>query len=76
MDEFNAFTVTQVVKMYNSITGKDNKNTHLNYNLNKLTSEDRGEILIKLGKGMSTRYVFKNPMMRAYVKLKMNSQSL
>ncbi len=71
-DEFNAFTITEVVKEYNSITGKDVKNSSLNYNLNQLTCENRGEILTKLGKGMGTRYVFKNPMMRAFVKLKMN----
>ena len=74
MDEFNAFTITEVVKNYNRITGNTYKNTDLNYNVNKLTSEDRGEILIKLGKGMSTRYVFKNPMMRAFVKLKIHSK--
>lgn len=74
IDEFNAFTITEVVKNYNRITGNTNKNTDLNYNVNKLTSEDRGEILIKLGKGMSTRYVFKNPMMRAFVKLKIHSK--
>lgn len=73
IDEFNSFTITEVVKNYNLITGGSNKNNNLNYNLNKLTSEDRGEMLVKLGKGMSTKYAFKNPMMRAFIKLKMNS---
>ena len=73
IDEFNSFTITDVVRNYNSLTVEENKNNNLNYNLNKLTSEDRGEILVKLGKGMSTKYAFKNPMMRAFVKLKMNS---
>lgn len=73
LDEFNAFTITDVVCQYNSITKGHTKNNDLNYNLNKLTTEDRGEILTKLGKGMSTRYCFKNPMMRAFVKLKIHS---
>lgn len=73
LDEFNAFTISDVVCQYNIITKKKNKNTDINYNLNKLTTEDRGEILTKLGKGMSTRYCFKNPMMRAFVKLKIHS---
>ena len=73
IDEFNSFTVSDVVNNYNKITKSNSKNNNLNYNLNQLTSENRGEILIKLGKGMSTRYTFKNPMMRAFVKLKMNS---
>lgn len=74
LDEFNAFTITEVVKQYNIISKSKTKNTDLNYNVNKLTSEDRGEILTKLGKGMSTRYCFKNPMMRAFVKLKIHSK--
>lgn len=74
IDEFNSFTVSDVVKHYNIITRTNSKNNNLNYNLNQLTCDNRGEILIKLGKGMSTRYAFKNPMMRAFVKLKMNSE--
>lgn len=74
LDEFNAFTITEVVKQYNLITKSKTKNTDINYNVNKLTTEDRGEILTKLGKGMSTRYCFKNPMMRAFVKLKIHSK--
>ena len=74
LDEFNAFTITEVVKQYNAITKGKLKNTDLNYNLNKLITDDRGEILTKLGKGMSTRYCFKNPMMRAFVKLKIHSK--
>lgn len=74
IDEFNAFTISEVVKQYNKITSKKVKNSSLNYNLNQLTTENRGEILVKLGKGMSTRYMFKNPMMRAFVKLKIYSE--
>lgn len=74
IDEFNSFTITDVVKNYNLLTKSNSRNNNLNYNLNQLTTESRGEILFKLGKGMSTRYAFKNPMMRAFVKLKMNSQ--
>ncbi|MDQ5928390.1 MAG: ATP-binding protein [Bacteroidota bacterium] len=73
MDEFNAFTITDIANQYNLITKGYTKNNEINYNLNKLATEDRGEILTKLGKGMSTRYCFKNPMMRAFVKLKINS---
>jgi Cdc6-like AAA superfamily ATPase len=73
IDEFNAFTVSEVVKIYNDITGKDDKNGSITYNLNQLVTENRGEVLTKLGKGMSTRYMFNNPMMRAFVKLKINA---
>ncbi|OYU79354.1 MAG: hypothetical protein CFE23_14390 [Flavobacterium sp. BFFFF1] len=73
IDEFNSFTVSDVIKEYNKVTGRAVKNGNLNYNLNQLTKEDRGEILNKLGKGKSTRYTFLNPMMRAFVKLKIHS---
>ena len=73
IDEFNAFTISDVVKEYNSIANRNVKNNSITYNLNKLVTENRGEVLVKLGKGMSTRYMFKNPMMRAFVKLKINA---
>ncbi|MCD8455265.1 ATP-binding protein [Tenacibaculum finnmarkense genomovar ulcerans] len=73
IDEFNAFTISEVVKIYNETTGKDVKNGSITYNLNQLVTENRGEVLTKLGKGMSTRYMFNNPMMRAFVKLKINA---
>lgn len=72
-DEFNAFTISQIVKEYNNITGRNVKNGSITYNLNQLITENRGEVLVKLGKGMSTRYMFKNPMMKAFVKLKINA---
>lgn len=71
IDEFNSFTISNVAKNYEKITGKQ---SDIKYNLNQLTKEGRGEILVKLGKGKSTKYAFKNPMMRAFVKLKMNSE--
>lgn len=72
-DEFNAFTIREVVRQYNKITKGNCKSGSLNYNINQLLTEERGEILNKLGKGMSTRYTFRNPMMRAFVKLKFHS---
>ncbi|MEQ5790469.1 ATP-binding protein [Muricauda sp. NFXS6] len=74
IDEFNAFTISDVVKIYNKISGRNVKNNSITYNLNQLVTENRGEVLVKLGKGMSTRYMFKNPMMRAFVKLKINAE--
>lgn len=73
-DEFNAFTIREIVKQYNKITKGNCKSGSLTYNVNQLLTEDRGEILIKLGKGMSTRYTFRNPMMKAFVKLKIHAE--
>ncbi|MCF8234442.1 MAG: hypothetical protein K9H15_05620 [Bacteroidales bacterium] len=74
IDEFNAFPIAEIVKQYNKITGKNVKNDSIRYNLSQLVCENRGEILVKLGKGMSVRYMFNNPMMRAFVKLKINTE--
>lgn len=73
-DEFNAFTIREVVKQYARITKKSCKSGSLNYNINQLLTDDRGEILNKIGKGMGTRYTFRNPMMRAFVKLKFHAE--
>lgn len=73
LDQFNSFSITDIVKHYNLITKSVTKNNNLNYNINQLTTENRGEILSKLGKGKLTRYTFRNPMMRAFIKLKLNS---
>jgi|APLak6261698768_1056241.scaffolds.fasta_scaffold00110_3 DNA replication protein DnaC len=74
VDEFNAFPISEILRQYNRITNGNHKNSStFNYNLNQLLEDSRGEILIKLGKGMSTRYMFKNPMMKAFVKLKFHS---
>lgn len=74
LDEFNSFTITEIAKEYSLVTGRKSKNSDLHYYINELTKDSRSEILTKLGKGRSTRYTFKNPMMRAFVKLKMNAK--
>ena len=74
LDEFNSFTITDIVNEYNSVSKKGFKNSDLRYYINEFTQGSRAEILTKLGKGHSTRYTFKNPMMRAFVKLKMNAK--
>lgn len=71
-DEFNSFTLKEIVKQYNKITKGNCKNGGVSYNVNQLLTEERGEILNKLGKGRSARYSFRNPMMKAFVKLKIH----
>ena len=73
VDEFNTFTASEVVKQYNKRTkGRKVINSNINYNLNQLLTSNRGEILVKLGKGQSTCYTFKNPMMKAFIKLRIH----
>lgn len=75
IDQFNCFTIGNVLNQFNIISGKNAKGSNINYNLNQLCTKERGEVLKKIGKGVNTRYRFVNPMMRAYVKLKINSST-
>lgn len=71
-DQFDCFSVSQVLDKYNSMTGKRVKGGNISYNLNQLCLSERGDVLKKIGKGVNTRYRFINPMMKAFVKLKIN----
>jgi hypothetical protein len=71
-DAFNCFSTSNVLAAYNKITSKNVKGSNLTYNLNHLCEKDRGEILTKMGNGVNTKFRFINPMMRAFVKLKIN----
>lgn len=72
-DEYNCFSTNNVLDQYNKITNKNVKGTNITYNLNQLCKKERGEILIKKGGGKNLKFRFINPMMRAFVKLKINS---
>ncbi len=74
-DQFNCFTIGSVLSQYNAITSKNVIGSNIIYNLNQLCTKERGEVLKKTGKGINTRFRFINPMMRAYVKLKINSNN-
>lgn len=73
LDNYNCFEKAQILKNYNKLTGKSVKGDSISYNLKQLCTEERGEILKKIGKGLNSRYRFTNPMMRAFIKLKIKS---
>ena len=68
-DENNLFSSTDVVKKYNEITDKLNKKESLNYNLGMLCKKERAEILTKNNKHKTTKYKFKKPLLKAFIKL-------
>ena len=72
-DKFNCFSTGDVLEEYNKINKTSIKGSNISYNLKQLCTKDRGEILKKMGSGVNTKYRFINPMMRAFVKLKINS---
>lgn len=73
-DSFNCFSTNDVLDEYNKSCKNPIKCSNIRYNLNQLCTKERGEILLKMGTGVNTRYRFINPMMRAFVKLKINSK--
>ena len=73
LDKYNCFERSKIVELYNVITRKKVNGNALSYNLKQLCTSERGDILQKVGKGLHSRYRFTNPMMRAYIKLKINS---
>lgn len=73
-DSFNCFSTNDVLAEYNKSCKDPVKCSNIRYNLNQLCSKERGDILLKMGSGVNTRYRFINPMMRAFVKLKLNSK--
>lgn len=72
-DIFNCFSTSDVLAEYNKLVKKPVKGNNISYNLKQLCTKERGDILLKMGTGVNTRYRFINPMMRAFVKLKINS---
>lgn len=69
IDEFNCFSISDILLAYKIRTGKEVKGGSISYNLNQLCQKERGDILEKLDTGLNTRYRFVNPMMMAYIKL-------
>lgn len=67
-DEFGFF-YERAVLSYISKSGLK-KGLSINYNLRKLLEDERGKVLVKTGRGASSRYRFSNPMLKAYIKLK------
>jgi len=69
-DEYNCFSSNEIVNEFNIQTGKKFKPQQLNYHINELCKPERGEILEKVGTPYKIKYKFKNPMMKALVRLK------
>lgn len=76
IDQYDCFTVNNVLKLYNKSRFLKVLGNNIIYNLNQLCTSERGEVIKKTGKGINTRFRFVNPMMKAYVKLKINSEKL
>ncbi len=66
------FSPEDVVKNYNEITNQKLKKESIYYNLGMLCKLERGVILKKIGSAKNRKYQFSNPLMKAFVKLKLH----
>lgn len=68
----SSFTNKDVVEKFNEVAQADVGKEAINYNLGMLCKAERGWVLEKIGRRKNARYRFRNPLMRAYVKLKLH----
>lgn len=71
VDEYNCFTVTDVLQKFNAKSTKDSTRQSITYSLNALCQRERGEIFEKIRMSRNIKYKFKNPLMLAFVRLKL-----
>lgn len=72
--EDRMFSPDDVLEKYIEITNLETKKESLYYNLGMLCKPERGIILQKLGNSKNRKYKFKNPLMKAYVKLQFHKK--
>jgi len=73
-DEHSSFSPDDVLQKFNELTQKELKKESIVYNLGMLCKSERGDILTKHGNPVEKRFKFKNPLMKAFVKLKMHKK--
>lgn len=69
LDSYNMFQPKDLEKHLSAILKREMKATQFGSHLIKLCSEERGQILINVGDRGRSRYRFRDPLMRAYVKM-------
>ncbi|CAN5639850.1 AAA family ATPase [soil metagenome] len=72
-DEYDCSSVTQILKQYNKLTEKNSTRESINYTLSALCKDERGNILEKAGISNNIKYRFKNPLLKAYIKLRLHN---
>jgi len=75
-DEYGTFGISDVEEPLNKMTGKQYSSQSFSYHVSKLCEEERGKILEKVKLGKLNRYKFTNPLLRAFVKIKLYQKQL
>ncbi len=73
-DEKDSFSPYEILENFNHLTKKSLKVDSIHYNLGMLCKKERGEILQKISQ-TALRYRFKNPLMKAFIRLKFHEIS-
>jgi len=76
-DEYGYFQANDLEPVLTYILGKETKVNNFVFHLGKFCIPERGEILRVVGSKNRQRYKFKNPLMKAFIRLKIeNSKNL
>lgn len=68
----DTYTTDIILQEFNKLRNSETKEESIRYNLGMLCRADRGLILEKIGSSKNRKYRFRNPLMRAFVKLKLH----
>ena len=70
-DDNDAFSIKQIENAYKELRYEQ---VNIPYYISRLCKEEHGILLKKIGTGKNARYKFVNPMMKVFIKLKMNQR--
>ena len=75
-DEYGYFQANDLEDILSGILGKEVKVNNFTFHLGKFCSDERGEIFTMTGAKNRHRYKFRNPLMKAFIRLKTEQQNL
>jgi Cdc6-like AAA superfamily ATPase len=75
-DEYGTFGISDIEEPLNKMTGKQYSAKSFSYHVSKLCEDERGAILEKVKLGKLNRYKFTNPLLKAFVKIKLYQKQL
>lgn len=73
IDDFGCSSKTDIMDSLYAITEREYSKQRINYYITELCKKERGEILNKVGEKNNIRIKFRNPIMKAFVRLKLHS---
>lgn len=75
-DEYGYFQANDLEDVLSRILEKDVKVNNFTFHLGKFCTDERGEIFTMTGAKNRHRYKFRNPLMKAFIRLKMEQKNL